>query len=138
MLLQQYDTDSRVLRKIIALSSYSKTTLYVQTRLPKHPVLQIQDPGLYADWKVDYLKDLKEYFLPPFGVALRIEKKGYFTDQEKDIIDNALEGQVYTHNSFRSLSFVTARIKQSVWNDTKTWLPYKLSLLRATCDVFIE
>lgn len=138
LLLQVYDTDAEALRKIINLCSYSRTPLALQTRMPHHTVLKVNDSQKYLAWKQKYLQDLEEYFLPPFGVRVSVVKKGFFTEDEKKIVERAFVDQKFAYKNFRGYSYVTARIPKAIWNKTELWMPYTVSLLRASCDVFIE
>ena len=80
--IPSYRTSERIIELFLLIAERTRGRLYVQTKNPGEPIIDLVQSNNYAGWYRNELIEREEYGYPPFSTIIKIAWKG--KDSEKD------------------------------------------------------
>lgn len=80
--IPSYRTNERIIELFLAIAERTRGKLYVQTKNPDEPVIELIKSNNYATWYRNELAERMEYNYPPASTIMKITWRG--KDSEKD------------------------------------------------------
>lgn len=87
--IPSYRTNERIIELFLAIAERTRGRLYVQTRNPDEPIIDLIKSNNYATWYRNELADRIDYNYPPASTILKVSWRG--KDSEKDAAKDYLE-----------------------------------------------
>jgi primosomal protein N' len=139
LLRPHFNTDYTILRKILTVATLSKQRIVLQTRIPKHAVFQIITDSSLNKWKSEYISELEQSKLPPYGIVLQLKKVGRLTEKEKAVITYFCNEGDMQIDSYRAYTVVTIYYDKLLWQKKSVFILYELrKILTKSFSVSIE
>lgn len=84
--IPSYKTDERIVNLILSITEKTKNNLYIQTKKPNEPIIEMMQKNNYANWYRNELAERIEYNYPPATTIIKLTWYGKNATQ-KEIID---------------------------------------------------
>jgi primosomal protein N' len=113
--IPSYRTNERIIELFLAIAERTRGRLYVQTKNPDEPIIELIKSNNYATWYRNELAERLEYNYPPASTILKITWRG--KESEKDAARDYMEELLapYAPDIFDSLIVVKGK-KETVVN----------------------
>jgi len=107
--IPSYRTNERIIELFLAIAERTRGRLYVQTRNPDEPIIELIKSNNYATWYRNELADRIEYNYPPASTILKVSWRG--KDAEKDAAKDYLEELLapFAPDIFESISVIKGK-----------------------------
>lgn len=107
--IPSYRTNERIIELFLAIAERTRGRLYVQTRNPDEPIIELIKSNNYATWYRNELADRIEYNYPPTSTILKVSWRG--KDAEKDAAKDYLEELLapFAPDIFESISVIKGK-----------------------------
>ena len=80
--IPSYRTNERIVELFLSIAERTRGKLYVQTKNPHEPIIELIQANNYSGWYKAELKEREEYNYPPFSTIIKITWNG--KESEKD------------------------------------------------------
>ena len=87
--IPSYRTNERIIELFLAIAERTRGKLYVQTKNPDEPIIELIKSNNYATWYRNELSERQEYNYPPFSTILKATWRG--KESEKDAAKDYME-----------------------------------------------
>ncbi|MBP6884824.1 MAG: hypothetical protein KBC17_03300, partial [Candidatus Pacebacteria bacterium] len=74
--IPSYRTNERIIELFLSIAERTRGKLYVQTKNPDEPILELVKSNNYSTWYRNELRDREEYHYPPFASIVKISWRG--------------------------------------------------------------
>lgn len=90
--IPSYRTNERIIELFLAIAERTKNKLYVQTKNPHEPIIELIQSNNYSTWYRQELAERIEYNYPPSSTILKITWRGKASEKEavKDYLQEIL------------------------------------------------
>ena len=101
--IPSYRTNERIIELFLAIAERTKGKLYVQTKKPDEPIIELIQSNNYSSWYRNELAERIEYNYPPASTILKITWRGKIAEKDaaKDYMQELLAP--YTPDIFESV-----------------------------------
>ena len=80
--IPSYRTNERIIELFLSIAERTRGKLYVQTKNPHEPIIELIQANNYSGWYRGELKEREEYNYPPYSTIIKIVWSG--KDAERD------------------------------------------------------
>ncbi len=90
--IPSYRTNERIIELFLAIAERTKNKLYVQTKNPHEPIIELIQSNNYSAWYRQELAERIEYNYPPSSTIIKITWRGKTSEKEavKDYLQEIL------------------------------------------------
>ena len=90
--IPSYRTNERIIELFLAIAERTKGKLYVQTKKPDEPIIELIQSNNYSSWYRNELAERLEYNYPPASTILKITWRGKLAEKDaaKDYMQDLL------------------------------------------------
>lgn len=80
--IPSYRTNERIIELFLAIAERTKNKLYVQTKNPEEPIIELIQSNNYSSWYRNELAERMDYNYPPASTILKITWRGKVTEKD--------------------------------------------------------
>ena len=80
--IPSYRTNERIIELFLSIAERTRGKLYVQTKNPHEPIIELIQANNYSGWYRSELKEREEYNYPPYSTIIKITWSGKDTERE--------------------------------------------------------
>ena len=80
--IPSYRTNERIIELFLSIGERTRGKLYVQTKNPHEPIIELVQANNYSGWYRGELKEREEYHYPPYSTIIKIVWTGKDADRD--------------------------------------------------------